>query len=76
MSKIREALAEPMKSRIVCKYCLWLLSLEEEDRQAVVESYASSLTTTEMVKRLALFGMPVTHHPVAEHRAGKHSEVL
>lgn len=76
MSKIREALAAPIQTDNKCRYCNWLLSLDSEDRAAIIESYQSSLTTSDILRRLEPYGLPVTHHPFQLHRKGRHSEVL
>lgn len=76
MSKIREALGAPVVKRLKCVYCEWLLALDADDRAAVIEFYDSSLTTSDLVRRLQPFGLPVGHHSMTEHRTGKHREFL
>jgi hypothetical protein len=76
VSKIREALLAPVESDRKCTYCDWLLALEAEDRAAVIEFYESSLTTSEIIRRLSPFGMPVSHHPFTQHRKGRHKDWL
>lgn len=76
MSKIREALSVPVQSDRKCAYCDWLLALDAEDREAVIEFYKSPLTTSEIIRRLSPFGMPVSHHPFTQHRKGHHRERL
>jgi hypothetical protein len=76
MSELRKALEEPVLVRTKCVYCDWLLSLDADDRAAVIEFYESKLTTSDLMRRLQPFGLPVTHHPLTEHRRGKHSDRL
>lgn len=76
MSKIRQALVEPVASQTKCAYCDWLLTLDADDRAAIVEFYDSSLTTSEIIRRLEPFGLPVTHHPFQQHRRGRHRELV
>ncbi len=76
MSKIREALNAPVEKDEKCRYCNWLSSLDAEDRAAIIESYESPLTTSELLRRLEPYGIPVTHHPLQLHRKGRHSEGL
>lgn len=76
MSKIRKALEVPAVKRVKCSYCEWLLQMDADDRAAVLEFYASPLSTAEMMRRLQPFGLPVSHHSVLEHRQGKHRNNL
>jgi len=76
MSELRKALEAPIVVRTKCTYCEWLLSLDADDRAAIIEFYASNLTTSDLLRRLEPFGIPVTHHPLTEHRRGKHSNRL
>jgi hypothetical protein len=76
MSKIREALNAPLANDQKCSYCNWLSTLDAEDRAAIIESYSSELTTSEILRRLEPYGIPVTHHPFQLHRKGRHSEEL
>ena len=75
MSEIRKALEAPVVKRSKCVYCEWLLALDADDRAAVIDSYDSPLATSDLVRRLQPFGLPVTHHSVTEHRQGKHRDV-
>jgi hypothetical protein len=76
VSKIRDALNAPIESDRKCAYCEWLFALDAEDRAAVIEFYGSTLTTTEIIRRLQPFGMPVSHHPFTQHRKGRHKDWL
>jgi hypothetical protein len=76
MSELRKALEAPVVVRTKCTYCDWLLSLDAEDRAAVIDGYSSNLTTSDLLRRLQPFGVPITHHPMTEHRNGKHSDRL